>query len=282
MSSQGLRNVPIVLGVRKKVFTKRLAENIARFELRKGEYAVQAINVVLAAMDVIINEDSWLPALRAKLGAPLQENHEQQPCTDIVLSVTADDALQITRSPAELTLLLHARDEEISDLKDKLSNSRAELRNLQRRFDRLQQRSDCLVQRNKEPEEALAITKLKSGRNLSQSSVFAVAIRRNFSNIAAADLGAVLLMDVSRQTVVRCEVAAGAALLGSAHAFWQAEQDAEQGDGREVLEDAEENLDDDGAVVFEGVARERRQVRLPPDVPVPSQEMMRRHRAAGH
>ena len=72
VSSQELRSVPTVLGVREKVFTKRLTDNIAKFELRQGEYAAQAINIVLAAMDVIINEDSWLPALRSQLGAPLQ------------------------------------------------------------------------------------------------------------------------------------------------------------------------------------------------------------------
>ena len=41
--------------------------------------------------------------------------------------------------------------------------------------------------------------------------------------------------------------------------------------------------DEDGAVFFEGGAGETQvHLRLPPDVPVPSREMVRRHRAAGH
>ena len=42
-----------------------------------------------------------------------------------------------------------------------------------------------------------------------------------------------------------------------------------------------EFVDDDGAVVFEPV-EEYRGIRLPPGVPVPSDEIVRRHRAAGH
>ena len=40
--------------------------------------------------------------------------------------------------------------------------------------------------------------------------------------------------------------------------------------------------DEDGAICFEGQSGEGRTVKLPPDVPVPSREMVRRHRAAGH
>ena len=46
----------------------------------------------------------------------------------------------------------------------------------------------------------------------------------------------------------------------------------------EVGDDGEDHRDGDGAVHFGGV----RVVRLPPDVPIPSQEMVRRHRRAGH
>ena len=40
--------------------------------------------------------------------------------------------------------------------------------------------------------------------------------------------------------------------------------------------------DDDGAIVFDQGGGEHRGMRLPPGVPVPSAEMVRRHRAAGH
>ena len=47
-------------------------------------------------------------------------------------------------------------------------------------------------------------------------------------------------------------------------------------------EDEADFRDDDGAVVFEDQSGESRFVRLPPDVPIPSKEMVRRHRASGH
>ena len=46
--------------------------------------------------------------------------------------------------------------------------------------------------------------------------------------------------------------------------------------------DAGEDRDDDGAVVFEGGSGEACDLRLPPGVPTPSKEMVRKHRASGH
>eukprot|EP00439_Symbiodinium_sp_Y106_P034243 s1014_g4.t1 len=43
--------------------------------------------------------------------------------------------------------------------------------------------------------------------------MFAVGIRRNLSNIAAADFGATVLQAISHQRVCRCEVRTGAAIL---------------------------------------------------------------------
>ena len=47
-----------------------------------------------------------------------------------------------------------------------------------------------------------------------------------------------------------------------------------------AAEDGE--YDDDGAVIFSDGAGEARELRLPPDVPVPSAETVRKHRASGH
>ena len=46
--------------------------------------------------------------------------------------------------------------------------------------------------------------------------------------------------------------------------------------------DARDDRDDDGAVVFEDGGGEARDLRLPPGVPTPSKEMVRKHRASGH
>ena len=53
-------------------------------------------------------------------------------------------------------------------------------------------------------------------------------------------------------------------------------------EGEEVEAEGDERADEDGAIVFEGVQAEWREARLPADVPVPSRETIRRHRAAGH
>ena len=60
-------------------------------------------------------------------------------------------------------------------------------------------------------------------------------------------------------------------------------EEMREGEEREV-EESEEGLfrDEDGAVIFEDQTGEGRRVRLPLDVPVPSREMIRRQRAAGH
>ena len=61
------------------------------------------------------------------------------------------------------------------------------------------------------------------------------------------------------------------------------EQNVELEERVQEEEGEEEELrDDDGAVVFEDGGGEFRGVRLPPGIPVPSNEMVRRHRATGH
>ena len=57
------------------------------------------------------------------------------------------------------------------------------------------------------------VTVGKSGCRISNQSVFAVGVRRNLSNIAAADFGATVLQAISHQRVCRCEVRTGAAIL---------------------------------------------------------------------
>ena len=58
----------------------------------------------------------------------------------------------------------------------------------------------------------------------------ALAVRRNLSSIACADIGMVLLADVSRWAVARAEVRAAGALMASARSFffraWEIFKDA--------------------------------------------------------
>ena len=53
----------------------------------------------------------------------------------------------------------------------------------------------------------------KTGKRMTTQSAFAVGIRRNMSNIAAADFGSTILMDMSHQRVTRSELKTCAAML---------------------------------------------------------------------
>ena len=66
------------------------------------------------------------------------------------------------------------------------------------------------------------------GRYLTVPSRVSLAIRRNLSNIACADLGLVILDNASRWTVARAEVQSGAALIAAGRAFHRTMVDERQ------------------------------------------------------
>lgn len=53
----------------------------------------------------------------------------------------------------------------------------------------------------------------KSGKRLTKAGTIALGLRRNLSNIAAGDFGAVVLRDISANTVIRSEIKCAAAIL---------------------------------------------------------------------
>ena len=53
----------------------------------------------------------------------------------------------------------------------------------------------------------------RTGKRMSVQSCFAMGLRRNMSNIAAADFGSTIMQDISHQRVCRSEVKTGAAIL---------------------------------------------------------------------
>lgn len=65
-------------------------------------------------------------------------------------------------------------------------------------------------------------TKGGKGKRLTLSGTISLAIRRNFGNTATADIGAILLEDISRFTVARAEIKAGTALIASSRLFFHA------------------------------------------------------------
>ena len=61
----------------------------------------------------------------------------------------------------------------------------------------------------------------KGGKQLTFEGMIAVAIRKNFSNIAQADLGATILEDLSRFAISRAETRTGTALVASSRLWFQ-------------------------------------------------------------
>ena len=59
---------------------------------------------------------------------------------------------------------------------------------------------------------SLELVVAKSGKRLTSASILALGIRRNLTHIAAADVGALLLRDLSGSTVLRAEVRTGASV----------------------------------------------------------------------
>ena len=122
------------------------------------------------------------------------------------------------------------KDKSIMKLKRKASADALEKKTLRQKLQRLEQRlvrsqqasMNKQAQDLDEAKQALQIDRTKGGKQLSLQGTLALAIRRNFSNCATADIGAVLLEDISRFTVSRAEGRAGAALAASARLFYKA------------------------------------------------------------
>lgn len=68
--------------------------------------------------------------------------------------------------------------------------------------------------------DILQLQRTKGGKQLTVQGGIALAIRRNYGHCAAADVGAMLLESISRWTVTRQEVRAGAALIASSRIYF--------------------------------------------------------------
>ncbi|CAE7209979.1 unnamed protein product, partial [Symbiodinium sp. CCMP2456] len=69
-----------------------------------------------------------------------------------------------------------------------------------------------LAQDSQSQTSSLELVVSKSGKRLTSESILALGIRRNLTHIAAADVGALLLRDLSGATVLRAEVRTGASV----------------------------------------------------------------------
>ena len=118
------------------------------------------------------------------------------------------------------------KQDEITSLKGKLKAAQQKVRRAQA------QHEATLAKQRQEPsgKSGFELARTSGGQSdaskkkwewLTPQGALALAIRRNLSNVATADIGPVLCDDVSRWTVTRSEVRAAACLMKDSHNFWE-------------------------------------------------------------
>ena len=141
------------------------------------------------------------------------------------------DAVVECRSSEEsfgqLVADLAKRDQRINDLKKRARGLQQALRRTRQKLEIVQAEHQGAAKHNVDGQLAISIPRK---RNLTLRPSMALAARRNLSSIACADIGMVLLTDVSRWAVARAEVRAAGSLIASARYFffraWETYKDA--------------------------------------------------------
>lgn len=149
--------------------------------------------------------------------------------TALVLSAPADAVVErrSEESSGQLVADLAKKDQRIDALKKRVRGLQQALRRTRQKLEIVQAEHQGAAQHNVDGQFAISIP---GKRNLTLRASMALAVRRNLSNIACADIGMVLLTDVSRWAVARAEVRAAGALMASARSFffraWETFKDA--------------------------------------------------------
>ena len=240
--------LPGVVGWRRKLTTPKFMQLISGFLIRKTEYSLQVIARSLQYMDVLMSENDWkglhelidthmpMPRPPPLANMPPPELAENQiviaaaPAAEaaVVEHVEVADAYA-SYSREELVATLHQRDQAIKSAKERLQHWKKKARNVARRVTTRDRQIVIARKSGKPTADVLAITRTAKGQ-LTKSSSYSLAIRRNMSHIATGDLGTVLLEPILRQTVVRAELHAAAALQASAVSYWDAEAELANSD----------------------------------------------------
>jgi hypothetical protein len=155
----------------------------------------QAEQLQLALVD--IEESNPDPCLQRLLPLGVYQNMDREGLLNVVLA--RDTCIRALRNE------LHATKKQLARLKAEDSEDASALAPHEQQYDLNHHFQVDRVGKNK--------------TRLSVKSRFALAIRRNLTNVAARDLGAAILEDVSHQSINRYEIECGAALVGSFRAF---------------------------------------------------------------
>ena len=162
------------------------------------------------------DSEAPLPMVSEVVAVAPSANVEMVPTGPTAL--TKYDGLSVSRLQSELVL----RDNKISQLRELIQRRKERTKKIFRQQKSVLKENTKKMQLtvvNKPGCDALVLTRRGKIR-LSDSGACALAIRRAHSNIAAADLGKVLLDDVSRYTVCRAEVLTASSLCIAAKAYY--------------------------------------------------------------
>ena len=265
----GIQALPGVVGRPKSRLGHCFYYSINQFAVRQNEFSLAAIELGLAKLAIHVGDDwqrivdrvwstllamprldagaakpiasdTGIPArtLHAVFAAPPIAELQVVPLSSgdssIVNNVARDDTPYASFTRDGLVRALVASDKTAVSLRAKFASTRYNLRNARCKIEVLEERlrAHCL---SKADACKLAISKGPLDQRLTKQGCIALAVRRNCSNIAAADLGSVLLADISRWSVVRAEVSASLALQGSCANYWKHEaEQMERGAGLSV------------------------------------------------
>lgn len=220
ITTAGLQALPMLSGSRKQ-HPHKVMNAIQLAELRRGEYDIKVTRDALIFLGVEV-QSTW-DALSGEFAAPMDQSMgpvvaEEEP--GVVVEIDHKSRMDryiheyADHAHRKLVVELVEKDDHIDVLNQRLALAHKRISKLYRRT----QRS------SNEASEQVTPCKLELERNssgnatrLTDSGQYALAIRRNMSNIACSDFGIVLLEDdINRWRVARCETGAAAALMASA------------------------------------------------------------------
>ena len=231
ITTAGLQALPMLSGSRKKL-PHKFMNAIQLAELRRGEYDITATRDALIFLGVDVQR-TW-DALSGEFAAtrvdqivgPVVAEEEPGVVVEIDHKSRMDRYIHeyADHTHRELVVELVGRDDHVDVLNQRLALAYKRTAKLHKIIQRSQKSS------SEEPTPSkLELERNSSGNGtrLTDSGQYALAIRRNMSNIACSDLGAVLLEDdINRWRVARCEIGSAAALMASARHYWECESQA--------------------------------------------------------
>ncbi|CAE7399320.1 unnamed protein product, partial [Symbiodinium sp. CCMP2456] len=214
----------------------------ARFRISEGLYDIGIVPIFLARnLDVHLSTDEWNDVL-AHARIAVRSRTELFPSANSAESaeyvVDVEGAAQrhrISQLESQLAALrkVHRQTLKTSRQKDvritrlkatsahHLKEKKLHAKRLSRIAEKVQQmQSHRSKRRVDDGDDFLRLERSKKGKQLSLRGKLSLAIRRNFSNCATADIGAILLEDISRYSVSRYESRAGTALVASSRLFY--------------------------------------------------------------